>query len=184
MLTDSIDWHRPPSSPRKQTKDAQLSTNQRPAWAHIDQWEASMGTYWPMRRPETESGSGTIQSGDPQEIQTSEEAWVRMWHTKELIMLHNLGDQETEQSDFFLHFIHFVIRFCATIDPKKSRQNSLMFCNASPQAMEPSDKIYTNPSPLTMLEAKPSCLSQNWGPDRINVSLSGSFSLMEYDEGF
>ena len=50
-----------------------------------------------------------------------------------------------------------MIRFCATIDPKKSRQNSLMFCNASPQAMEPSDKFTPISPPLQCW--KPSLLA-------------------------
>ena len=53
----------------------------------FNQSEARMRPHWPMREPETVSGSGTIQRCDPQEIQTSEAAWARMWHTKELILL-------------------------------------------------------------------------------------------------
>ena len=133
---------------------------------------------WVRKRDNTErrsSGSRDIR-----------EAWARMWHTMELILPHNQHLQIRTESRERLLWIFFLKPISwyafATIDPR-SRQNSLMFCNASPRAMEPSDKIYTS-LPLSMLEAKPSCLSQKWGPDKINVSLSGSFSFMEYDEGF
>ena len=130
----------------------------------FNQSEARMRAYRPMREPKTESGSGTIQRCDPQEIQTSEAAWARMWHTKELILPHNqhLASCKSERREkkyfciLFLKPILFSISWYtfATIDPQ-TRQNSLMFCNASPQAVEPSDKIYTSLSLNVGSQAEP-----------------------------
>ena len=87
----------------------------------FNQSEARMRPYWPMREPETESGSGTIQRCDPQEIQTSEAAWARMWDTKELILPHNQHLANQERVEIFLHFIFEAYSISwytfATIDP-------------------------------------------------------------------
>ena len=87
----------------------------------FNQSEARMRPCRPMREPETESGSGTIQRCDPQEIQTSEAAWARMWHTKELILPHNqhlasCKSERREKKYFCILFLkpifYFVIHFC------------------------------------------------------------------------
>ena len=177
MLTDSIDSHPALSSPRKLTKDAQHCTNQRPPWEYIDQWEGrklsqEAGQYRGaiLRKYRHQRGLGPDVTHNGINIAPQSTS----------------SDQDTTENRERLLWILYLKLISwyafATIDPR-SRQNSLMFCNASPRAMEPSDKIYTS-LPLSMLEAKPSCLSQKWGPDKINVSLSGSFSFMEYDEGF
>ena len=144
MLTDSIDSHPALSSPRKLTKDAQPSTNQRPPWQYIDQWEG--------RKLSQEAGQyrGAIlrkyrhQRGPGPDV-THNGINIAPQSTS--------SDQDTTENRERLLWIFFLKPISwyafATIDPR-SRQNSLMFCNASPRAMEPSDKIYTSLPPLNV----------------------------------